>query len=192
MRCFLSAFPPILKNYLGQFAFFLMLAAPQADAQTVEVERNPSRLAPFFNIINKDVYDFAISVGYVFSISDLSAYFSTPINQMNLIFISQPVALQNGKINRKFLDIFDAPTQNEILKIDVETDECLIQPIKIDQKSVILAINTAENGSIEIDKKCFLLALVFLSGQPPDDVANLSKMSLNDAVFYVLENSKVR
>jgi hypothetical protein len=188
----------LLVPYLGkihlQASLFIGLlfifSAHQIAAETVNNEIDSKGLIPYLDISDPEVSNFAQAVGYIFALSDLSNYFSENPKEINLVFISKPSALVNGVIDRKYLKIFDKAAQDEIVKFRASSDECAVLPIEIsDTQSIILSVNTSENGLVDLDKTCFLLSLAFFSNYSSREFEMLNKLNLSEKTLYILEKS---
>ena len=154
-----------------------------------QVKEHGAGLVPYFDISNPELITFASAVTYVFSISDLSGYYVNTADDLNFIFISQPNALMNGNIDRKNLTIFDDATGEEIAQMQSDTNECFVQPLFVGDRQIVIAINSAENGPIEIDKKCLLLGLALLADYNPTEIENLNGLDVPELTMRILNRS---
>lgn len=94
--------------------------------------------------------------------NDLEAFFEQDADRANFVFVSIPGLIQNRTVNTKLLDMFSTGVRNEISKYESDSDECFVQEFTTNVgRTFVLALNEPDNGPLDIDRKCVLLALSF-------------------------------
>jgi hypothetical protein len=153
-----GGFAPTLR--LAKLASFVTGIAFLPISQSFADE--PKVLRPVFYVKDEELAKFATAVAYLYSMNDLEAFFEQNADRANFVFVSIPGLIQSRKVNTKLLDMFSEGVRNDISKHDSDSDECFVQEFTTNiGRKFVLALNEPDNGPLDIDRKCVLLALSF-------------------------------
>lgn len=134
----------------------LLLFGTQCLADQVKV------FQPVFYVEDEELARFSTAIGYSFALRNLEAFFVQDANKANFVFVSIPGLLKEKKIDPRLLDMFSEGVRNDITAFTSDSDECFVQSFTTSSgRTFVLGLNEPNNGPLDIDKKCFLLALAF-------------------------------
>jgi hypothetical protein len=146
---------------------------------------------PTYSISDNKLKDFAIAVGFIFAMPHEDEYLSIEGKETNFVFISQPGAIIGGRMQESALKIFGEETKTAVSKLQLDSDVCSVFPIVSQgNQRVILAVNSADQGGLEVSKKCFLLGLLLFDGGTKDDANSLPDLDIMSATFLVLQRHR--